>query len=98
MERVRMGLSSKDSVAVIKEEIVQDCKDSGDFSFYFILTLARTQIFWVSTDEISEIYISILRLVNGLCLNFISSTILFGPLSISSFHAIFGFGKLFFNL
>ncbi|CAA3026925.1 Hypothetical predicted protein [Olea europaea subsp. europaea] len=29
MERVRMGLSSKDSVAVIKEEIVQDCKDSG---------------------------------------------------------------------
>ncbi|KAL2545914.1 Protein TIFY 6B [Forsythia ovata] len=29
MERDRMGLSSTDSVAVVKEEIVQDCKDSG---------------------------------------------------------------------
>lgn len=42
MERDCLGLSSKYSVAD-KAEIVQDCKDSGDSSFSFALTRARTR-------------------------------------------------------
>ena len=36
MERDFMGLNSKDSVVVVKEEPVETCKDSGSFFFSIV--------------------------------------------------------------